>query len=734
MVATVFFTFTAQPVYEASALVMIREEGRMQQQIFEVSSFIKQETMINNQVEILKSRTLAEDVIQRLLESPYADSLTVLGKSPNGEKNSLKEWAFSIFKGNKEEMDGPTLDDLVKGFREGVISVAPKRDTDMIELKVLAHSPFEASFVANVWMEAYRDLDIRESRGEISEVRSFLEEKLKDVQAELSASEEALKEYKETQNVAELGAETEQLIKQMADFETMYQEAKTGLEANEKRLAYLKSQLNESQKALVASSMSSPVILELQKQLALIIGEKAAYEQQLKGTDFYSEKDPKLLGLEQRIEGLQNKIVEETQKMVSSGVASMNPMETSAALITSIVEIETENTSLKSKTRELLKIVESYNREMNRLPEKSLKLARLQREARVNNNIFIMIREKYEENRIVEAGQIGSVRIVDSAKPPKEPIKPKKKMNLILGFLVGLGLGVGLTFAREYMDASLKSIEDVERVGFSVMGSIPFITPEKSERQINEINGEVSRIESRLITHFAPKSPVSEAYRTLRTNVQFSKIDHPIKTVLLTSSGPGEGKSTSVANLAITFAQMGTNTLLVDSDLRRPVLHGIFGVDREPGLTNFLVGKTPLNKTVQKMNVDGLSLITSGILPPNPSEMLGSQSMGQFIQQVSERFDIILFDSPPVIAVTDAAVLGTKLDGIVMVVKSGVTNRDALMRSRILLDNVNAHIFGVLVNGVHVDQMYGSYYYYYHYYYYGDGKHKRKRAKKMVVR
>ena len=732
MIATIYFTFTTQPVYEASALVMLKQEGGVQRQIFEVSSFMQKETMINNQVEILKSRSLAENVIHRLEESNRADSLWILGKGKNKEKFSLTKWIYSLVfpkGGNHEEI---TFDDIVKTFRENMISVVPKRDTDLIELKVHAFSPDEASFIANTWMEAYWDKDISESRSEVGEVRKFLEDKLKDVQTELTKSEETLKNYKETNSVAELNSETEQLIKQLAEFETMYQEAKTDLEANEKRLTHLKEQLDESQRALVdeATGLSSPVILELQKQMAQLIGEKASYEQQLKGAGYSTKDDAKLKSMEQRLKGLQEKISEETRKMVSGGSVAMNPLTVSESLLENILEIETENKSLKAKTTGFEKIVQQYNKELNTLPEKSLKLAQLQREAEVNNNIFMMLREKYEENRIAEAGQIGSVRIIDYAKPPKDPIKPKKKMNLILGFLVGLGLGVGITFVREYLDTSIKTIEDLERDGFSVMGAIPFITSEKVSKHMHGEDFEAMQIESRLVTHFAPKAPISEAYRSLRTSIQYAKADQPIKTILITSSGPGEGKSTSVANLAITFAQMGANTLLVDTDLRRPVLHGIFDMPRVEGLTNILVSRVSLGETIKQTKIENLKIVTSGTLPPNPSELLASHSMDRFIEEVSASFDIVLFDSPPVIAVTDAMVLAPKLDGIVLVVKSGETGREALIRSNVLLNNVKANLFGIILNGVNVDHTY----YYRYYYYYGDGKDKKKTKKKARKR
>jgi len=188
-----------------------------------------------------------------------------------------------------------------------------------------------------------------------------------------------------------------------------------------------------------------------------------------------------------------------------------------------------------------------------------------------------------------------------------------------------------------------------------------------------------------------------------------------IKSVLVTSPGSGEGKSTSVANLAIAFAQMGMRTLLIDTDLRRPVLHELFQIPRDVGLTSVLVGKMPLKDAVKKTKVKNLYLLTSGKLPKNPSEFLASKVMSRLIQRLRMKFDIVLFDSPPVIAVTDATLLSTKIDGVVLVARSGQTNRDALVRSRTLLEKVDAHLFGVLLNGLSTDHRYGYYYEYYGY-------------------
>ncbi|MFQ6113120.1 MAG: CpsD/CapB family tyrosine-protein kinase, partial [bacterium] len=237
---------------------------------------------------------------------------------------------------------------------------------------------------------------------------------------------------------------------------------------------------------------------------------------------------------------------------------------------------------------------------------------------------------------------------------------------------------------------------------------------------------------SRLITQFAPKSSISEAYRAFRTSILYSKVDKPLKSILVTSPGPAEGKSTSVANLAITMAQQGSKVLLVDADLRRPVLHSIFKVDKKSGLSNRLVGKISTKTVINKTAVENLFLIPCGTIPPNPSELLGSEAMNHLIDELNSQFDMILFDTPPTIAVTDPVVLSAMVDGVVLVVKAGQTNRKATLRSFSLLKSVNSQILGVLLNCVKMDGVYDSYYYPYQYHYHEDHGKKRIEHGKVV--
>jgi capsular exopolysaccharide synthesis family protein len=216
----------------------------------------------------------------------------------------------------------------------------------------------------------------------------------------------------------------------------------------------------------------------------------------------------------------------------------------------------------------------------------------------------------------------------------------------------------------------------------------------------------------KLIVHEDPKSPISEAYRTLRTNLQFAKVDSELRTIMLTSSGPAEGKSTTIANVAVALAQSGRSIILVDCDLRKPVQHRIFG-KRNKGVTNILVEDSPAEPFLQTTEIDNLRLLTSGPIPPNPSELLSSSKMEDLLNELKDLADIVLIDAPPTIAVTDAAVLAAKVDGIVLVIDSTSVRPEMAQKAKDLLVKANGHILGVILNRVEIEEEHAYYYYYY---------------------
>jgi capsular exopolysaccharide synthesis family protein len=714
--AAVGFSLIATPVYEAATTIMIEKERGMEDHIFSVSTFMKKEVAIKTQVEILKSRTLAEGVIDAILSSPDKEAFENMMTGKDGVL--------------------PTKSQMTKSLQSN-LKVTPIRDTDIIEVKVSAKDPQVAALLANTVAAEYHQQSLQLSRGEITEVREFLQQQLKIIQDSLLLAEEDLKNYMQEEEVSALPEETAELVKQLATFESLFNEAKIELETNQKRLDHTKKQLSHRKSQLLEeiTQTSTPMIARLREEITKLEAMRAEYVAQ-----GFEETHPKMQQILTRIKETKSKLIEETNQLVSRELTLRDPLSYSQELVGKILAMEIEIQSLSAKADALGKIVNRYSQRMNMLPEKSLRLARLQRSTNVGENIFLMLKEKYEEARIKEAGQIGNVRIVDKAITPENPIRPKKKLNVLLGAFLGLLLGGGLAFFSESLDTSLKSIEDIEDQGLSVLGYVPKIRStkvvRKHKKEQSQIRDkEVRKVASNLITHFAPKSPVSEAYRTFRTNIQFTNLDSPPQTILVTSPGPGEGKSTTVANLAITFAQMGTKTVLMDTDFRRPILHSILGLEKEIGITNYLVGKAPLEMVIKKTPVPNLDLITCGVIPPNPSELLASEKMKVFLEQLKAKYQMILFDSPPVIAVTDAAVLSLLLDGVVLVASARETSQQALARAKTLLENVKAKILGVVLNKMEAKSTYGSYYYYYYYHYYGDRKETKKmkrRAKKSA--
>ena len=358
------------------------------------------------------------------------------------------------------------------------------------------------------------------------------------------------------------------------------------------------------------------------------------------------------------------------------------------------------------------------------LSEKELTLSGLEHQVEISDRIFSLLKAKFPEILIKEAEKTEKVKIVRPATKPATPINPPNIGTAsLLGGAIGFVLGFILIFVFESLDTSIKTIDDVENfLEIPVVGIIPHVGFNRIreimlEKYPNRRDKDILRRSARLVTHFIPRSTLAETYRTLRTNVQFICLEKGVKTILAASSSPLEGKTSTVVNLAMAMAQTGQRTLLIESDLREPVISEIFGIDREPGLTDVVLGNYEWQDTIRTIadimtgrmgiddimltpGIDNLNIITCGSIPPNPSEIVGSQRMTDLISHVRESYDVVLFDSPPALTATDASILGSKLDGVIMIYHVGKISRRALRRAKIQLENVNAKVFGVVLNGL----------------------------------
>jgi len=712
-----YLTLTSVRIYQATATLFINEASLTRGQIFESPNLAQQKFLIKNQISILKSRRLAADVIHRLEALPDSLRLNLLGD----RTFSYHPWSIQNILGKRSA--GAAADTAssfakkVKDFRSAT-KASYEPESNIITLKGTAPVPEEAAIIVNTWIEAYQFIDRTVSRGDLGETSQFLGQKLMEIEEKLEESEERLSRFQKETKLVSLSEETNQLVAQLTNFESSFNQARTDGEAMEKQIAYLKNQLDETKKNLVEDmiQLSKTGLQELQKERDKLIADKAAYEAQIMGAGYEAEEDMRLKQMDNRLRGVQEKIIEETKKLIESGMGQVNPLDHSQSLITKILDLEISLNSLKARQSALKKIVDEYSQKLTNLPAKSLELARLERDVQVNNKLYVMLREKYEETLIREAGTSGIVQVVDQADPPATYIRPRTGMNLALGLLFGLLLGLGIAFGKAYFDDTVYSSTELRDIKLEVIGIIP---RKKSHQMIfsRKLNPTLKRVKS-IYPFFLLRKGIdpelTEAYRTVRTTLFHHINQKHYRSILFTSPGASEGKSTTVANLAVASALKGVRTLLIDSDLRQPVLDYLFlGTLGNEGLTQYLGKAKGWKDLVRETSIKELDLMASGPPVKNAPELLGSRFMSALIDKASQEYGILFLDAPPVLPVTDALVLASLVDAVVLVAKGGQTTRDALQRSIDHLKNIHAHLLGVILtcaetSRVHVYSEYQS--------------------------
>jgi capsular exopolysaccharide synthesis family protein len=323
--------------------------------------------------------------------------------------------------------------------------------------------------------------------------------------------------------------------------------------------------------------------------------------------------------------------------------------------------------------------------------------------------------------RLEMARQSNRLTLIEPARVPLNSFRPQVTNNTLLAVVVGVMLGLGIAFAIEYLDDTVKTPDQIANdTGLSTLAAIADIkAPTNAER---------------LVAHYTPRAPVTEAYRVMRTNLSFSAIDQGLRTMLITSASPSEGKSTTAANLAVVMAQSGKRVILVDADLRRPSQHKVFEMANNQGLTTALLdSELPLTAHLQQTIAPGLRLLTSGPLPPNPAELLNSHRMSVVIEELKKESDVVIFDMPPALSVADAAILARQVDGCALVLEVGKTRRDAFLQAVETLNKAGAQIYGVVMNRLRRGRLgYYDYYYYYRYYSYEYGDRKPEPKKGLL--
>ena len=434
---------------------------------------------------------------------------------------------------------------------------------------------------------------------------------------------------------------------------------------------------------------------QIQRTKALATGNGS-----VNGSSLIGKNDSKIANL--------NKKLNELVESYKAKILATSPDELKL-LTQEVFQAELKYESLKAQYNQLNQVVASYDRQFNELPAKTLDLARLERNRMSLEKLYTVLEAKYQEALINEQSTPGNVLVMSDARPPGGPAKPNRPLLAIMGLILGFGIAFSYVFLRDYFDKTIKTPEDIEGQATNVLAWIP-----KFERKIDK-----SQKNSEIFVGGSSEAAAGESYRTLRTRIQFSKIAEGGKSILITSSAPQEGKTTVASNLAASFAQTNKKTILLDCDLRIPRVNEVFGGSKSPGFTNYLFKQASFEEILRKTDFANLFYIAAGTIPTNPSEILGSDQMQEFIKKLKDEFDIVIIDSPPVMTITDAEVLSHIVDMSILVVFADKTETDWLIESTNQLTQHGQKSFiGAVLNNFNYNSGYRSYNKYNHSKYY----------------
>jgi len=705
--SAVAFSFLQTPIYEASTTLYLKEaqDGPGQIDMFGRMSFLSTDIEMNTQVEILRSRSVMEEVARRLF-SPVATQEEKAGKTGEFAK--------------QDELE--SLSQIVERLRKRRVSVTHIPDTRLITVTASYNDAEIAQLISNTLTEVFIERDVSSRRRESTAALDFLSGEAGKTEENLRQAEENLREYKEKEGFAELSGKAKLTVERLSNLESEHESTRISRQELNNRLSEIRSQLEKVDKVWVSSTYISdnPVVQMLRSRLTDLEIRYAQVSRE------FSSDDPQVTHLRAQIEETKKELKSKVQTVVAGKTETINPIYTE--LYTKLVSYEAEVNALSAKEDGLGSLLAKYENEVNKLPQQELTLARLEREKQVNAELYAILVKARNEAEIASASTIGTIEVVDPAPRPTRPVKPKKGQNALIGSLSGLMLGVLFCFVLERSDKTVKTEDEVKKLlNLPILGVIPragaqgtsggrYLYQPSERKKRKEIKAgvlEENRTPVELITRDLPKSPTSEAYRVLATNLQFAQLERKLKTLVVSSSIPLEGKTSVAINLAITLASARSRVLLVDADLRFPMIHKIFKLDIVPGLTDVLTGLESPEWVVHSVEgVDNLNLLTSGSVPPNPSELLRSSRMKELILEIQKEYDKVLFDCPPLLGLADATILSTNVDGVLLVVGANEVDRQAVQKAKETLAKVRARILGVILNKVEPEHSgYGKYYY-----------------------
>ncbi len=681
-------TFRMKPVYSASAKIEIDRENTSILPFQGADSYdfmMDLDNYIETQSRILTSETLALQTIRT----------TSLAANPDfagaGGSDAL---ATGTLKNQK-------LPSEIGAFL-GSLTVRRIPNTRLLEVGYESTDPQMAARVLNAHLDNYIEQNYTSRYEESKRASNWLEGELDALSVKVRRSEDARIEYERNNQIWTVDDKNDRG------------------NVTTQRLSDLNKELTDAQsdslkrQALYefAKAGDLDAVPQLRDNVVLQDMERKHADLSVQYTDSvnqYGPNFPKVLRLQAQMKDLDAQMMRERKGIIA--------------------QLESEYREAKQHEDLLSRALDEQKAEVNAMSEKMIQYNILKREAEANKTLYDSLQTKLKEAQISSSLKSSNIRVVDPAMVPSTPSRPAKARNIALAFLVGLVGGIGLALLREYLDNTVKTPDDIETLArLPSLAVVPAFfgegatSPKRSGLFKNGAsnNGHEKRIE--LVAQHLPKSQMSEAFRALRTALLLSRPDHPPQVILVTSALPREGKTTAAANLAVTLAQLGDKTVLVDADLRKPGIGRLLnlGTGKYAGLSSYLAGVSTLDLvTVPHPAIPNLAAIPTGPLPPNPADLLSSHKLTEAIAELRKKFKFVVIDSPPIMAATDAVILSVQADGVLLVVRSGETPKEAFTRTRDLLVSVNCHLLGVVLNAV--DSSAPDYYYSYRYYPYSYG-------------
>jgi polysaccharide biosynthesis transport protein len=583
--------------------------------------------------------------------------------------------------------------------------------TDILKVTYKSPDAKKASLIVNSVMDAYRQFNQESNRGEAIAAEDFIRGQLPTSQKAVDNAAEDLRKFKATNGIISLDQEATAIVGLMSKIDEDINGAEASLAESTSRVGELRRKVGlTSDQAIAFNSLNrSPGVQDALKELQTV-------QQQLSTVrTVYQDGTEQVSVLQRKQEALQKLLQERVNQVAGStkvNVANTTGLQVGALkedLMSSLVKAEVDRLALTKRISGLEQVRSAYRRQASQVPRLEKRQKELERRLAASQGTYETLLQRFQEVSVAKNQKTSNAEIIQRADMPT--VADMKLRNLMLGggAFMGLSLGIAAAFLVDLIDRSVKSVSEAKALfGYTLIGLIPkYQALEAGQGGADSLEG----VSPRIMLANSPRSPVQESYQMLRANLKFISSDKTIQSMVITSSVPGEGKSEVSANLAAAIAQVGRRVLLVDADMRNPSQHHLWGLVNGVGLSNVIVGQEPLDRAVQTVT-SRLSVLTAGVIPPNPLALIDSERMANLIAQMAEQYDYILFDTPPLAGIADAAVLGKMVDGVLLVVQPGVVNSASAAAARSLLLRSEPNVLGLVANGVNMRQEPDSYFYY----------------------